>query len=74
MSNERMRGTEDEIFYGVAWSILRGRGNFQNFNDLPSVAQKIADAIEVIRSNRPEYRKVFIKGLDDNNVKNLQQE
>ncbi len=70
MSNERMCGTEDEIFYGIAWSILRGRGDFENFKDLPSAAKKITDAIEVIRSNRPEYRKIFVKGLDDNNVGN----
>ena len=68
MSNERMCCTEDEIFYGIAWSLLRGRGNFENYKDLPSAAKKIADAIEVIRSNRSEYRNVFIKGLDDSNV------
>ena len=73
MSNNRMCGTEEEFMYGYAWSILRGRAKYENFqHHAPDAAIEIARAIEVIRSNRPEYRKVFIKGLDDASVDNPQ--
>ena len=61
-----MCGTEEEFMYGYAWSILRGRAIYEDFQQhAPDAAADIAKAIEVIRTNRPEYRKVFIKGLDD---------
>ena len=41
-------------------------------NGFPECAHKIAKAIEVIRSNRPEYREVYIEGLDDASVENPQ--
>ena len=69
MSNERMRGTEEEFAYNYAWSILEGMGNLERFKIAsPAFAALIADAIEVIRSNRPEYREVYIEGLDDASV------
>ena len=73
MSNERMRGSEEEFIYNDAWGILKGVIDFMEIKKaVPKFAPKVAKAIEVIRSNRPEYRKVFIKGLDDASVDNPQ--
>ena len=73
MSNERMRGTEEEFIYNDAWGILKGIIDYNKIKQaVPKLAPLVAEAIEVIRTNRPEYRKVFIKGLDDASVDNPQ--
>ena len=73
MSNNRMCGTEEEFVYNYAWGVLSGVTNYTKVKQAsPEFASLVAKAIEVIRSNRPEYRKVFIKGLDDASVDNPQ--
>ena len=64
---ERMQGDPDEWYYTAAWGLLRLNWNFETLKKTVSAefTQKTIEAVEVIRTNRPEYRKVFIKGLDD---------
>ena len=64
---ERMQGDPDEWYYTAAWGLLRCNWDFQKLKDCQSsdFIQKTLSALEVIRTNRPEYRKVFIKGVDD---------
>ena len=73
MSNNRMCGTEEEFVYNYAWDVLREITDYTKLKQAsPECAHKIAKAIEVIRSNRPEYREVYIEGLDDASVENPQ--
>lgn len=64
---ERMQGDPDEWYYTAAWGLLRLNWSFKTLKESmpPEFTQKTIEAVEVIRTNRPEYRKVFIKGLDD---------
>ena len=64
---ERMQGDPDEWYYTAAWGLLELNWNFEVLKSKWSseFTQKTIEAVEVIRTNRPEYRKVFIKGLDD---------
>lgn len=72
---ERMQGDPDEWYYTAAWGLLRGFDTWEHVKNVSAeFAKKTLEALEVIRTNRPEYSKVFIKGLDDNNVDNPQQE
>ena len=65
---ERMQGDPDEWYYTAAWGLLELNSDFEVLKSkMPTeFIQKTIEAVEVIRTNRPEYRKVFIKGLDDN--------
>ena len=63
---ERMQGDPDEWYYTTAWGLLRKSCSFDKIKDMPrDFVDKTIAALEVIRTNRPEYRKVFIKGVDD---------
>lgn len=64
---ERMQGDPDEWYYTAAWGLLRCNWDFVKFSKVwpPEFTKKTLKALEVIRTNRPEYRKVFIKGVDD---------
>ena len=64
---ERMQGDPDEWYYTAAWGLLRCNWDFQKLKDCQTsdFINKTLAALEVIRTNRPEYRKVFIKGVDD---------
>ena len=63
---ERMQGDPDEWYYTTAWGLLRKSCSFNKIKDMPEdFINKTLAALEVIRTNRPEYRKVFIKGVDD---------
>ena len=66
---ERMLGDPDEGYYTCAWGLLEGDMDFDDLKQSmkPEWMDKIIAAIETIRTNRPEYRKVFIKGLDNAN-------
>ena len=64
---ERMQGDPDEWYYTAAWGLLRCNWDFLKFSKVwpPDFTKQTLKALEVIRTNRPEYRKVFIKGVDD---------
>lgn len=69
MSSNRMCGTEEEFVYNYAWGVLREITDYAKIKQKsPEFAALIAEAIDVIRSNRPEYRKVYVEGLDDASV------
>ena len=63
----RMQGDPDEWYYNAAWGVLRCNWDFVKLSKLwpRDFTKKTLEALEVIRTNRPEYRKVFIKGVDD---------
>ena len=64
---ERMQGDPDEWYYTTAWGLLKQYCFFEKLKNKVSddFINKTLAALEVIRTNRPEYRKVFIKGVDD---------
>ena len=64
---ERMLGDPDDGYYTCAWGLLEGHIDYTRIKQRmkPEWMDKIIAAIETIRTNRPEYRKVVIKGLDD---------
>ena len=64
---ERMQGDPDEWYYTAAWGLLKQYCFFEKLKSKVSddFINKTLAALEVIRTNRPEYRKVFIKGVDD---------
>lgn len=64
---ERMQGDPDEWYYTTAWGLLKQYCSFDKLKSKVSddFLNKTLAALEVIRTNRPEYRKVFIKGVDD---------